>query len=94
MSGKGLQALLELVDAGAKVKATGFGRVDMDIPLVLEAIASKNQNCLMFGTDLPSTRAKRPFKADDIDLIIKVLGNEISRKVLWSNAIDFYKPNL
>jgi hypothetical protein len=32
MTQQGLPALLDLVDAGAKVKATGFGRVDIDIP--------------------------------------------------------------
>lgn len=96
MTGHGLPVLLDLIDAGAKVKATGFGRViDMDIPKVLEAIASRDKNALMFGTDLPSTRAKRPFQVDDIDLIIKVLGNDIiCQKVLWDNAVEFYKPNL
>lgn len=94
MNGKGLPVLLDLVDAGAKVKATGFGRVDMDTPTILESISLRSQNSLMFGTDMPSTRAKRPFKVDDIDLIVKVLGHEISRKVLWSNCVDFYEPNL
>ena len=56
----GLPALLELVDGGAFVKASGFGRVDHDVPAALRAIAAVNPAALVFGTDLPSTRAPRP----------------------------------
>ena len=53
MSRAGLPALLGLVEAGAWVKATGFGRVDHDVPAALRAIAAANPAALMFGTDLP-----------------------------------------
>ena len=65
--------LLDLVAAGCKVKATGFGRVKLDVPATLEAIAKKNPNALVFGTDIPSTRAERPFLPSDIDLVERVL---------------------
>ena len=93
MTQKGLPALLDLVDAGAKVKATGFGRVDIDIPQALEKIAQRNSKALIFGTDIPSTRAKRAFAPSDIDLIKKVLGPSLSRQVLWSNARALYRLN-
>ena len=63
MTEEGLPVLLDLVAAGWKVKATGFGRVKMDVPKVLEAVAKKSPDALVFGTDIPSTRAQRPFLA-------------------------------
>jgi predicted TIM-barrel fold metal-dependent hydrolase len=94
MTEQGLPVILDLVDAGAKIKVTGFGRVNMNVPKALEIISARNQNALMFGTDLPSTRAKRPFEAADIQLVKNVLGATVSEKVLWSNAVGLYKPAL
>ena len=61
LSRAGLPTLLKLAERGMKVKATGFGRVvDIDVPSALRDLARVNPECLMFGTDLPSQRAKRP----------------------------------
>ena len=92
MTEQGLPALLDLVDAGAKIKLTGFGRVSMNVPKAIEQIAARNSNAPMFGTDLPSTRAKRPFEPTDITLIKNVLGSKNATKALWSNAVNLYKP--
>ena len=94
MTAAGLPVLLDLVDAGAKVKATGFGRVDMDVPKTLQTIAARNPKALMFGTDIPSTRAKRPFMPADIALVKDALGPELARRALWSNGVELYKPKL
>ena len=91
MTEEGLPVLLDLVDAGWKVKATGFGRVKMDVPKVLEAVAKKSPNALVFGTDIPSTRAQRPFMASDIDLIEKVIGPELAKKAFWDNPLALYR---
>ena len=91
MNGEGLPVLLDLVAAGWKVKATGFGRVKMDVPKVLEAVAKKSLDALVFGTDIPSTRAARPFEAADIDLIERVLGRELAQKVFWDNPLALYR---
>jgi predicted TIM-barrel fold metal-dependent hydrolase len=91
MNGEGLPVLLDLVAAGWKVKATGFGRVKMDVPKVLEAVAKKNPDALVFGTDIPSTRAARPFQAADIDLIERVLGKELAQKAFWDNPLALYR---
>ena len=53
MTQAGVPALLDLVGAGVMVKATGFGRVTLDVPKTLEAVAKKNPNALVFGTDIP-----------------------------------------
>lgn len=91
MNAKGIPVVLDLVRAGAKVKATGFGRLQMDIPRTLEAIAKVNEQALIFGTDIPSTRAKRAFAPSDMEIIRSVLGPQLSRKVLWSNARELYR---
>ena len=45
----------------------------------------------MFGTDIPSTRAARPFQAADIDLIESVLGKELAQKAFWDNPLALYR---
>lgn len=90
LSKKGFPTLLSLAERGVKVKATGFGRVDFDVTYALKEISKANPNSLMFGTDLPSTRAPKPFQDNDIQLIIDALGDELSHKALFSNAERFY----
>jgi predicted TIM-barrel fold metal-dependent hydrolase len=87
---EGFPSLLRLVSQGVKVKASGFGRVDFDVKKALQRIYSENPEALMFGTDLPSTRAKRPFVVEDIDLIAETLGETSTKKVLYSNANKWY----
>lgn len=93
MTEAGLPVVLDLVDAGARIKATGFGRVSMDVAKALERIAARNPKALMFGTDLPSTRAKRPFMAEDMALVQNVLGTALARQVFWGNAVSLYRPD-
>ena len=92
MTAAGLKPLLRLVDAGASVKATGFGRVELDVAEALKAVASVNPGALVFGTDLPSTRARRPFDPGDIDLVVEALGEEHARRALFDNAMTLYRP--
>jgi predicted TIM-barrel fold metal-dependent hydrolase len=90
MTQAGVAVLLELVAAGCKVKATGFGRVRLDVPTTLEAVAKVDPGALVFGTDIPSTRAERPFEPSDIDLVEHVLGPQLARKAFWDNPIALY----
>ena len=92
MDAEGLAAVLRLVDRGARVKATGFGRVDVDVPSALRAIASANPDALLFGTDLPSTRARRPFADGDVALLEETLGHELAARALHDNAVAWYRP--
>ncbi len=92
MSQEGLPTLLKLVAQGVKVKATGFGRVSVDVAMALKAIADVDPHALMFGTDLPSTRAPRPFAPADIDLLRDALGTQRAQLALYDNAVDFYRP--
>ena len=86
----GLPALLRLVENGIKVKATGFGRVELDPAEVIKAIMAVDPTALMIGTDLPSTRAKRPFEDADLDLIAETVGEDHVDNVFWNNAAAFY----
>lgn len=91
LSKEGFPALLRLAEKGVHVKATGFGRVDFPVGDALRAIHAANPHALMFGTDLPSTRAPRPFQAGDIELIFKSLGDGDAERTLLSNAARFYR---
>jgi predicted TIM-barrel fold metal-dependent hydrolase len=91
MTEAGVPVLLDLVAAGCRVKATGFGRVKLDVPKTLEQVARKSPDALVFGTDIPSTRAERPFMPSDIDLVETVLGPELARKAFWDNPLALYK---
>ncbi|MGW0246001.1 amidohydrolase family protein [Nocardia goodfellowii] len=90
MSEESLPYLLDLVDRGARVKATGFGRVSMNVANALRRIHAVNPQALMFGTDLPGNRAGRPFQDSDVDLICDVVGTDMFA-VLEDNARQFYR---
>jgi predicted TIM-barrel fold metal-dependent hydrolase len=92
MTPGGIPHLLKLAERGAKVKATGFGRTEVDVPGALRDLASANATCLMFGSDLPSQRARRPFMPSDMNLIRDVLGDSLAQRVFWDNAAAFYRP--
>jgi predicted TIM-barrel fold metal-dependent hydrolase len=87
---EGFKTLLKLAEKGVRVKATGFGRVDFDVPTALKELYAANPDCLMFGTDLPSTRAPRPYADEDFLLVADTLGDEAARAVLFDNAAAFY----
>lgn len=90
LSEEGLPDLLKLVEKGVRVKATGFGRVDLNIKNAIKSIYDVNPNALMFGTDLPSTRAQRPFEYSDIDLIQDLFEEQAVDKILYKNAQQWY----
>ena len=90
MSREGLPHLLRLVDAGVRVKATGFGRLDFDAAEAINAIMAIDPGALMVGTDLPSTRAPRPFEEADLSLLADTVAPEHLDAVFRTNAEAFY----
>jgi predicted TIM-barrel fold metal-dependent hydrolase len=92
LSKEGFGTLLKLAEQGVHIKATGFGRVDFDVRTALRELYSANPESLMFGTDLPSTRAPRLYADDDFTLVVEVLGIENAVKVFYQNAVEFYRP--
>jgi predicted TIM-barrel fold metal-dependent hydrolase len=91
LSSAGLPTLLKLVAGGVRVKATGFGRVDFPVASALQQLCAVNPDALLFGSDLPSTRAARPYADEDFLLVIDALGEELARKVFCTNALNFYR---
>lgn len=91
LSRAGLPVLFSLVERGVRVKATGFGRVDFPVEEALRELYAANPEALLFGSDLPSTRAPRPFADADIDRVGEALGDAGARAVLCDNALAFYR---
>jgi predicted TIM-barrel fold metal-dependent hydrolase len=87
MSQAGLPALLGLVKDGAYVKASGFGRIDVDPYSALRAIAALNPAAVVFGSDLPGTRARRPFADADLELVAEAAGE----RALYENGVALYR---
>lgn len=91
LSKAGFGTLLKLAEQGIRVKATGFGRVDFDVKTALRELYNANPDALMFGSDLPSTRAPRPYRDEDCALVLDALGEQGAAKVLCGNAAAFYR---
>ena len=87
LDAEGLAVAVRLAAGGAAVKATGFGRVELDVRAALRAIAAVAPRALLFGTDLPGTRARRPFRPADAELVREVAGED----ALGANARAFYR---
>ena len=81
--------LLRLVSRGVRVKATGFGRVELDVASAIREIHKQNPEALMFGTDLPGTRARVPFQPQDMELVADILAEDASL-ALYENGARFY----
>lgn len=85
------KTLVQLAEKEVRVKATGFGRVDFPVTEALRDLYSANPSSLMFGTDLPSTRAPREYNDNDFMLVVEALGTEGAIDVFSNNALKFYR---
>ena len=95
LSREGLPHLLRLVEQGVRVKATGFSRGDLDVPAALREVARTNPAALMVGTDLPGTRAPRPFSTGDLDVVAGALDDAaLVRAAFAGNATALYRPTV
>ena len=90
LSADGLENLYYWVEKGVKIKATGFGRIDFNPLPVIKKIYEINPDALMFGTDLPSTRAKIPFNQTDVHLIEDNFSLDEQEKIFFKNAQQWY----
>ena len=91
MSDAGLNELYYWVERGTKIKATGFGRIDMDPIAVMKTIYNIAPDALMFGTDLPSTRANIPFSGKDLNLVLNNFTESELENILYNNAKIWYQ---
>ncbi len=91
LSKDGFNNVLDLVEKGAFVKASGFGRLDFDPIWAIKQIVKINPQSCVFGSDLPSTRAKRPFSVSDINLIKDNFDEYQCENIFYKNALALYK---
>lgn len=88
---KGLARLESLAGKGIRIKATGFGRLDFEPFDAIERLHAINPEAVLFGTDLPSTRAPEAFEDAHFSRLVEVLGEVAAEKICWSNARSFYR---
>lgn len=91
LSAEGFPHLVHSVETGAFVKATGFGRLAFDPVEAVRRLVAVNPAAVVAGTDLPSTRAPRPFRASDLEALRDGLDAEAAEAVLWRNARALYR---
>lgn len=93
LSQAGFAHLLALVERGTWVKASGFGRIGFPVAEALTDLCRVNPNRVLWGSDLPGTRAPRPFHPRDLDLIATTLADpDLIDRVLFRNGLDLYRP--
>jgi predicted TIM-barrel fold metal-dependent hydrolase len=90
LSKEGLNDIYYWVENGIKIKATGFGRIDFDPILAMRTIYQINPKALMFGTDLPSTRANIPFTNKDVIRIEENFNASELENIFHKNALGWY----
>ena len=88
-----IDRLKKIVNANIPIRVTGFGRVGYERDEIRELITilyGENPNCLMFGSDLPSTRANYRFSYNDIQLIKETVGKEAQDRIFFQNGENWY----
>lgn len=90
LTAEGFDDLLWLVERGVKVKATGFGRCNFDIAEALRRIDAVNPEALMFGTDLPCTRAPKVFRPEDVELLIESVQRSSHLALIGNSTLLYF----
>ena len=93
LSKEGLNDLYYWVEKGIKIKATGFGRIDFDPITAMKRIYQINPKALIFGSDLPSTRANIPFSDKDLHLVADNFSSYELENIFYNNALEWYSNN-
>lgn len=89
----GADLLKRFAAAGVPIRVTGFGRIDYtreEAALLIAELYRENPDALLFGSDLPSTRATKRFDIDDVKLIEAAVGVDAAAKVLYDNGAAWY----
>jgi predicted TIM-barrel fold metal-dependent hydrolase len=75
------------------IRVTGFGRLKYDrneLKSILVQLHAENSEGLIFGTDLPSTRADYRFSINDILLLEEIFNAQDVEKILYKNGMKWY----
>ena len=83
--------LLKLAEEGVYIKATRFSKLNYKlIPSLMRKIYNVNPNSLIFGTDLPGTRAPRQFNHSDLILFTNNFNEKELNNIMFSNGENLY----
>tara|TARA_B110001450_G_C17519551_1_gene439957 strand:- start:86 stop:832 length:747 start_codon:yes stop_codon:yes gene_type:complete len=93
LSKVGLKELYHWAEKGIKIKATGFGRLNFNPIEIMKEIYKINPESLMFGTDLPSTRANEKYSNKHLEIIKNNFSDIALNKILYKNAKNLYNKN-
>lgn len=90
-----VSTLQRLLAHGIAIRVTGFGRIEYDrdqLTALLPQLYQENPAGLLFGTDLPATRARYRFSRADLELIAAAFDHEQAAmdRVLWQNGQQWY----
>lgn len=91
LSRSSLPCLLRLVEQGARVKVCELGRFSPSAAAVLKDIHAANPKALMFGSGLPLLSNAPGVQERDIEALFETLGDSAAQRVLWNNAVSFYR---
>lgn len=87
------EELQDYVKKDIPIRLTGFGRISYsreEAADLIRKLYDANPMCLLFGTDLPSTRARYRFSKEDIALIKEVLTEDECEDVFYRNGYRWY----
>lgn len=94
---QGFDLLLELLGTGRNVfvKASGFGRLSVGadanvLSSRLKALVAARPQGLVFGSDMPGTRARVPFNHSHMDVLVGAMIEGQARLVLNENGRHLY----
>ena len=83
--------LFKLAEKGVYIKATRFSKLNYKlIPSIMRKIYNVNSNSLIFGTDLPGTRASRQFNQSDLTLLINNFNEKELNNIMYANGKNLY----
>nr|WP_106779318.1 amidohydrolase family protein [Lysinibacillus timonensis] len=88
-----IDTLKKIVNADIPIRLTGFGRVEYErdeIRKLITILYNENPNSLIFGSDLPSTRAKYRFSFNDIQLVKETVSSEAQDRIFFKNGESWY----
>lgn len=91
LSKEGFKDLIFLVERGAKVKACGFSRLNFSPIEKIRELLKVNPFSVMFGSDLPSTRAPERFSLKDLKMMEDNFSFKELQLILYQNALRFYQ---
>lgn len=93
MGRNSIDKLKKYLSVNIPIRVTGFGRIAYqreELESVLVQLHAENPDGLIFGTDLPSTRAKYRFSIEDILLIEELFNQQDAEKILYKNGLKWY----